>query len=57
MTERPQNRHLKSYPKLPDGTRPTKALRFTLPVEQAAALEGMSKAERDALVLAALLRR
>lgn len=56
MTERPQNKYLKSYEKLPSTHRPTKALRFTLPVELADRLEAMSKAERDALLERMLTR-
>lgn len=54
MPERPQNKHLKSIPKLPEGTRFTKAIRFTLPEPLAKRLEVMPKAERDALVRQAL---
>jgi hypothetical protein len=39
---------------LPQGTRATKAMRFTLPDELADRLEAMTKAERDRLIQNAL---
>lgn len=57
---RPQNRHLRPNPHtlgvqpLPEGYRPTKAMRFTLPEALADRLEAMPKAERDELMRKAL---
>jgi hypothetical protein len=44
------------FAKLPEGVRPTRAMRFTLPKLMADLLEGMPKSARDKMVLEALER-